>query len=226
MRGNRPALPITHVATTPEEKAEDKARDRNALQRLIATPEIVASCVWLFLMIVFGTADAAGSGAFVLILVITAITALLVYLTLRSGDSVIVGLILAGTGFFTALTLGVTISVPRGSLWWLLPALAIIATENAISFNFYRRRSGEISRAIQRTQAQNLGATLVGSVLLGLFLRTLSGGNGQVSWIWFAAVSATIAALVIGSLVVVRRHAVPADRRRFSPGRRMIPPPS
>lgn len=214
------------IAKSEEQIKEEKRKDRAALQRLAAAPEIVLCAVILFVAIVAATATSNQGGQVILIMLLSALAAFFGWLALRSGDAIIYTLVLGAAGFLTAVAMGATLSLDPQSLWWVLPAIVLIGFENAITFNYYRRRNGDISAAVRKTHLQNLAGVAFGSLVLGALLRWLTNRDGQVSWIWYATVLSTATVLSIGSLITIRRRALPADRRRYSPGRRMIPPPA
>ena len=214
------------IAKTDAQIKDEKRRDRAALQRLAAAPEMVLCGVVLFVAIVAASATSDPEAQIILIMIMSALAALFGWLALRSGDAIVYTLVLGAAGFLTAVVVGATLDVDFQSLWWILPPVVVIALENAFTFNYYRRRSGDISRVVRTTHLQNLGAVVAGGLVLSATLRWLTNRNGQVSWIWYATVLSTVVVLAIGTLVTIRRRALPADRRRFSPGRRMIPPPA
>lgn len=214
------------VAKTEAQIKDEKRRDRIALQRLAATPEIVMCGVVLFVAIVATTAPSGPDGQIILILIMTAVAALFGWLALRSGDAIIYTLVLGAAGFLTAVSMGATLSLNPQSLWWILPALVVFVFENAFTYNYYRRRTGDISAAVRTTHLQNVGVVVFGSLVLSVVLRWLTNRDGQVSWIWYATVLSAVVVMAVGTLITIRRRALPADRRRFSPGRRMIPPPA
>ncbi len=214
------------IAKTETQIKDEKRRDRAALQRLAAAPEMVMCGVVLFVAIVAATGTSPPEGQIILIMIMSALAALFGWMALRSGDAIIYTLVLGAAGFLTAIAMGATLSLNPQSLWWILPAVVVFAFENAFTFNYYRRRNGDISAAVRTTHLQNVGAVVAGSLVLSVVLRWLTNRDGQVSWIWYAMVLSTVIVLSVGTLITIRRRALPADRRRFSPGRRMIPPPA
>ncbi len=214
------------IAKTGAQIKDEKRRDRVALLRLAAAPEMVMCGVVLFVAIVAATATADPEGQIIMIMIMSALAALFGWLALRSGDAIIYTLVLGAAGFLTAIAMGATLSLDPQSLWWILPAVVVFSFENAFTFNYYRRRTGDISTAVRTTHLQNVGVVVAGSLVLSVVLRWLTNRDGQVSWIWYATVLSTVVVLAIGTLITIRRRALPADRRRFSPGRRMIPPPA
>ncbi|NNF54503.1 MAG: hypothetical protein HKN03_08680 [Acidimicrobiales bacterium] len=214
------------IAKTEAQIKDEKRRDREALRRLAAAPEMVMCGFVVFVAIVAATATSDPEGQIILIIILSALAALFGWLAVRSGDAIIYTLVLGAAGFLTAIALGATLNLDVQSLWWIVPAVVVIAFENAFTYNYYRRRSGDISATVRTTHLQNMGAIVAGSLVLAVTLRWLTNRDGQVSWIWYATVLSTAIVLSIGSLITIRRRALPADRRRFSPGRRMIPPPA
>lgn len=199
--------------------ANPRRADRRAVNELIATPELL-----LVILTVTGLV-AALSGGPAAFLVAMAVVAGFGWLYLSSGDSFFAAMIVAGIGFCTAIAMDQDLDIDGGRLWWLVPGLVMVGSETALTFNQYRRRNGEVSGEIVLIGWQNMALVLASATGLGWALQRIADRGGRVTWPWFGFVSITLAGSAMVALIGLRRRALPADRRRYTPGRRVLPPP-
>ncbi len=147
------------------------------------------------------------------------------WILLSTGNSVAASLLLGALGLSTAGMIAERFDVEDDSLWWMIPALVIVIAEAAISYNHFRRRQSDISMRISQTVAINTASVIALSVVLATLTRWLTQVDGRVEWPWYATTIVGLCACWFAGLIVIRRTATPAERRRFDPGRRMLPPP-
>ncbi len=205
---------------TAEEIAAEKRRDRLAKRRLAASPELMAVSVTFLL--VFGLAVRFDP---IILIIGSLIYAIFGWLLLANGDAIVASLALGALGLATIVLLSERLEVDENSLWWILPALVVVGAETAISYNHFRRRESDISRGTGQLIVVNLVAVIAVSVVLAWVIRWLTEFDGRVEWPWYAATIILLAAGWFASLIVLRRTATPAERRRYNPGQRMLPPP-
>ncbi len=172
-----------------------------------------ALLVWAF------EGDAAG------IVVSSAVLGIFAWILLAKGDPLVSCLLLLAIGTLTATVVSASVSPEPDRLWWVMPGLVIVAAEAAMSYNHLRRRQGDISRRVHPMDVENLVVVSAAAVALAWILQRLTQADGQVQWPWFATTVIVLAAVAVIGLATIRRRALPADRRRFSPGRRVLPPP-
>jgi hypothetical protein len=205
---------------TTEEIAEDNKQRRLALRKLAASPELIA--VSVVFLILFGLASDFNPVALIFG---TAIYGIFGWIFLSNGDAIVASLLLLGLGLTCFGFMTARLSIDESSLAWIAPALLIVCAETAISYNNFRRRQSTISVQIGRTSAINIISVVALSVVLASAIRWLTQVDGRVEWPWYAT---TVVGLALGwftGLIVIRRTAGPAERRRYNPGRRMLPPP-
>jgi hypothetical protein len=204
-----------------EELAEEKRRDRLARRQLAASPELMAvSVTFLF---IFGFAVRFEPVALIFGSLVYGIFG---WLLLLNGDAIVGSLILVALGLTTLALLSERLDLEETSLWWTLPALLVVTAETAMSYNHCRRRKSDISRSIGRTMILNPLLVAALSLVLASVLRWLTQVDGRVEWPWYATTIIVLAVSWFAGLIVIRRTATPAERRRYNPGRRMLPPPS
>ncbi len=117
------------------------------------------------------------------------------------------------------------LDIDEDSLAWIVPALLIVCAESAISYNHFRRRQSDISIQIVKALAINIVSVVALSAVLASAIRWLTQVDGRVEWPWYATTIVGLALAWFAGLIVIRRTATPAERRRYNPGRRMLPPP-
>lgn len=221
MTARSPATRIVNHASESGHAAapDNRRRDRRAILHLVATPELLT-----LIMVITGLL-AVLSGVPAAFLVAWAVVGGFGWLYLSSGDSFIAAMIIAGIGILTALVMSQELEIEGGQLWWTTPGLAMVAAETALTFNQYRRRKGEISNEIVLIVWQNVTIVIASALSLGWVLQRIADRTGRVTWPWFSLVSITLTATALLGLLALRRRATPADRRRYTPGRRILPPP-
>lgn len=198
---------------------QERRANRRAAVQLIATPEwlaLIALCVALLVLL---------SASLLLFLLGAAVAATFGWLYLSSGDALAAVLVVGGMGFLTAATLGDTFGLNGGRLWWVVPGLVMTTIDGAITYNQYRRRTGEVDRRILRSVWANVASVVAAATGLAWLLQQIADRDGRVTWPWFATVSLALAGAGFAGLLWLRRRATPADRRRYTPGRRLLPPP-
>lgn len=198
---------------------QTRRANRRAAARLIATPE------WLALTIGGAVLLVILSDALLTFLMAAAVAALFGWLHLSTGDGVVATILVGGTGFLTAFVLGQSLGLEGGRLWWILPGVVMVSTDAAITYNQYRRRDGGVDGRILGAAWSTIA--LVGASATGLawLLQRVSEHDSRVTWPWFGAVTVALAIAAFTGLLWIRRQAFPADRRRYLPGRRLLPPP-
>jgi hypothetical protein len=217
----RGRIGFAQTQRSAEELAEEKRRDRLARRQLAASPELMAvSVAFLF---IFGFAVRFEPVALIFGSLVYGIFG---WLLLLNGDAIVGSLIVVALGLTTLALLSERLDLEETSLWWTLPGLLVVTAETAMSYNHYRRREGDISRYISRTMILNPLLVAALSLVLASVIRWLTQVDGRVEWPWY---STTIIVLGVGwfaGLLMIRRTATPAERRRYNPGQRMLPPPS
>lgn len=206
---------------TGESRRERSRQDRLARRALSASPELLTLWVGSFSLLVWAFEGNAAS-----IVLSSAVFAIFAWAFLANGDSLVSCLVLLAIGTLTAVVVSAEVSPEPDRLWWVMPGLVIIAAESALSYNNFRRRQGDISRSVTRMHLENLVIVSAGATGLAWVLQRLTRSEGRVQWPWFATTIVVLALTAVLGLGTLRRHALPADRRRFSPGRRVLPPPS
>jgi hypothetical protein len=203
-----------------ESRRAQRRQDRLARRALAASPELLTLWVTFLALLVWAfEGDAAG------IVVSSAVLGIFAWILLANGDSLVSCLLLLAIGTLTATVVSASVSPEPDRLWWVLPGLVIVAAEAAISHNHLRRRQGDISRRVQRMYVENLVVVSAGAVGLAWMLQRLTQTDGQVEWPWFATMVIVLAAVAVIGLTTLGGRALPADRRRYGPGRRVLPPP-
>ncbi len=211
---------FTQNTQTAEELAEEKRRNREALRSLAAKPELLA--VATVFLLTFGIAIDFDTIGLILGAILFVVFG---WIYLFSGDSIVASVLLLILAITSVAVLTERVEVDDGSLWWVLPMLLIILADTATSYSGFRRRGSEISTRIGQTLLLNVAAIVAATMVIAVIVRWLTRVEGRVEWPWFAS---TVIVLVTGwfaALVVLRRTATPAERRRYLPGRRMLPPP-
>lgn len=219
-RGASRPIGFGAAAKTEEERKEERRIERLALRQLAASPELVSLAVLFFF--IFGAAIRFNIVGMIFGLAAFALGS---WIFLANGDSLLACLLLLGFGLMTWIWLADPVDLDTSSLFWILPALTMVLVEFALSFNHFRRRRGEMSRTIPGLMASNAVAVVGLSVIVAFIGRSIAERDGRVEWPWFATASFVLAAGWLAGLQYLRRTSLPPDRRRFNPGRRMIPPP-
>lgn len=198
---------------------QERQANRRAAVQLIATPE------WLALIAVCAALLVLLSASLLLFLMGAVVAATFGWLYLSSGDALAAVLIVGGIGLLTAAALGDSLGLGGGRLWWVVPGLVMTTVDGAITYNQYRRRVGEVDRRILLAAWGNVASVLAVATGLAWLLQRIAERDGRVTWPWFATVSLALATAGFAGLLWLRRRATPADRRRYTPGRRLLPPP-
>ncbi len=216
----RDAVSVGLPGPAEESRRSQRRQDRLARRALAASPELLTLWVGSFTLLVWVfEGDAAA------IVVSSTVLGIFAWVFLAKGDTLVSCLLLLAIGTLAATVVGASVSPEPDRLWWVMPGLVIVVAEAAMTYNHLRRRQGDISRRVTRMNVENLVLVSAAAIALAWMLQRLTQADGQVQWPWFATTVVVLAAAAIIGLGTIRRRALPADRRRFSPGRRVLPPP-
>ncbi len=220
-----PAMQPQQPKPPPDDAAEQAKKDARKALRL--APEAIGamalSAIWPFAFLAVGPSLA----LIITIIVLSLLGVGATILTIHTGSQ---GLLVCAGGYVAVLALAAISALDLSSVGVVACSSTVVVYLDLMRLSFARRRTENLDeRIVMRTLAATgvVTALSVGTIVAAFMITGgQSDGDGSRSWLWVPIATAVIVIPGLALVIASARKAQAHDKRRWSPGERMLPQPN